>query len=148
MNATADCQREADGFCRLHGWECDAHAAHLAEQDRLERCRPDTATIERARALLADYPADQDLSVVVPMVFPGKHPGIWRRGQEVVTVPGVLILARHGDAADPAVISYALARATASELARSTMVSRYGCGTGSYGYASIDRTGLASVTED
>jgi hypothetical protein len=115
------------------------------EQDMAARWRPSETAVKHAVAMLrsearADY-------AIVPMILPGKVHGWWEIGQEVQTVPGVVLLAVNGyhdnEWADE-VPSYSWARNESWEIAERHLGDREG----TTGYASIGPDGTWAVFED
>lgn len=80
------------------------------------------------------------------MVQPGKTPGIWETGQEVRTVAGAVFIGVNSFTTEEnaEVPSFAWARNTASDLARSVL----GEQPGTVGYAVVRRDGTTAVFED
>jgi len=126
----------------------------VIEQDKLDRWQPADTAIAHAKALLAAEP-NADLAVI-PMVQPGKNRGIWVLGQEVVTVPGVVILA-NADGGRGGVTGYPHARKFAELIAGAVQVeiwrqARDATGRlmspGTTAHAAVYRDGNVIVTED
>lgn len=121
--------------------------SETAFQDMRARWCPSESAVKHAVALLnvepfADY-------AVVPMVQPGKHYGCWEVGQEVVTVPGVVLLAVNNSTSEPLpyatpVPGYSWARNEAWEIARRYLADA----DGTTAYANISRDGTFAVFED
>lgn len=115
-----------------------------AEQDMRDRWRPSPDAVRQAKALL-DAESVADLAAV-PIYHPGKQEGLWEIGQEVCTVPGVVLLGVNSfdPAVDSPVPSYSWARNAASGLAKAALGDR----PGTCGWATIRRDGTWAVFED
>ena len=127
----------------------------VIEQDMRDRWLPADTAIAHAKALLAAEP-NADIAVI-PMVQPGKNRGIWVFGQEVVTVPGVVILASNSDDGRAGVPGYPHARKFAELIAGEVRVelwkqARDATGRlvspGTTAHAVVERDGQAAVFED
>jgi len=114
------------------------------ERDRLQRMNPTDTAVAHARALLAAEPG-ADIAFI-PMCLPGKELGWWREGQEVVTVPGVVLLAVNGFDDSGPVPSGSWARNTAAAIARQVLQERGQDGVAAY--AVVRREGHTAVFED
>ena len=102
--------------------------------DMAERNQPSAAAVRQARRLLAAV--RQADMVVIPMYWPGKQRSWWEMGQEVRTVPGVLILAVNSFKPAADVPSLSTARNAASVVARATLAGEPGV----VGWAYVMRT--------
>jgi len=114
------------------------------EHDMVRRMQPTDTAVAHARALLAAEPG-ADLAFI-PMCLPGKEYGWWRLGQQVVTVPGVVLLARKSSSDAGAVPSGSWARNTAAAIARQVLQERGQDGVAAY--AVVRREGHTPVFED
>lgn len=111
-------------------------------QDMQRRLRPTATAHGHAMALLAAEPRAE--VAFIPMVLPGRTRGEWVYGQEVYTVPGVVLLASRDPEGNEVVPDYGLARITACELARGELDIRGGVAA----YAVIARDGSLRVFQD
>jgi hypothetical protein len=117
------------------------------DQDMAARWRPSETAVAYAVALLKAEPfADYAL---VPMILPGKTHGWWEIGQEVQTVPGVVLLAVNNRSSEPLpyntpVPTYSWARHECWELARRYLADSKG----TTAYAAISADGTWAVFED
>lgn len=116
-----------------------------AYDDMRARWLPSDAARELAKAALKAVPGD-DILAVVPMVQPGKTRGQWVTGQEVYTVPGVVLIGANtynDDMVPEGVAGLSWATMRAEEIAAAELHGR----PGTTAYAIIDRDGEASVFE-
>jgi hypothetical protein len=97
-------------------WYRETQAAEL---DMRRRWRPSAQAVRVAAAMLAAAAPGAE-AVIVAMIQPGKTRGVWTRGQEVITVPGVYLLAGDGDG----LTDYATARALAENMGEMALVER------------------------
>lgn len=115
-------------------------------EDMRARWAPDPAAVAVAVAALnaADPDGAADLIAAIPMVQPGKRPGIWTVGQQVETVHGVVFLGRNRFGGEGPFPSYSIARDAASRVAQSALGDREG----TVGWASVEPDGHWAMFED
>lgn len=125
------------------------------EADLRARWLPADTAIAHALALLAAEP-NADLALI-PMIQPGKTRGIWTTGQDVRTLPGVVILATNSDTGKGAVLGYNAARHYCHVVAGQYQVATWKerrdrtdelVSPGTTAHAVITRDGNAAVFED
>lgn len=114
------------------------------ERDMRERFHPTQAAVAHATALLEAEPRAE--LAYIPIYLPGKVYGWWELGQEVVTVPGVVLIAANSfeDAED--IPSGVWARDTAAAVARQELQRRKRGGVP--GWAVVRRNGHVATFED
>lgn len=122
--------------------------------DMRERWLPTDAAIRHAQALLAAEP-NADLALV-PLLQPGKNRSVWTIGQEVLTLPGVVILASNDDGRGD-ILGYHTARRYCEIIAGEYQVTVWKerrdasdglVSPGTTAHAVVTRDGNASVFED
>jgi hypothetical protein len=113
------------------------------ETDMRERWLPSPASVRHARAVLEAEPR-ADVAAI-PMVLPGKRHGFWKAGQEVLTVPGVVLIGNSRDSGgDGDVPGWSWTRNVACSLARAYLAGL----PGTVAYAAVYREGGEAVFED
>ena len=119
------------------------------------RWLPSDTAIAHAVALLAAEP-NADVALI-PMIQPGKIRGIWTTGQDVRTLPGVVILATNDDIGKAGVPGFTYARhychVIAGEYQAAVWKARRDAtdvlvSPGTTAHAVVTRDGNASVFED
>lgn len=118
--------------------------------DKEQRLQP-AADAARMAVLLLEAEPKAEMAFV-PMVLPGMVPGLWTLTQPVVTVPGVVMLARGGVSArglvtPPMVPAAVWVRQQVMRLAREYLTEHHH-GEGVAAIAEVTRTGRAAVHED
>jgi hypothetical protein len=92
------------------------HTPQEIHEDMQRRIRPTAAAYGHALALLAAEPRAE--VAFIPMILPGKTRSVWIYGQEVCTVPGVVLLASRNPEGNEVVPGYSHARDTCWRVAR------------------------------
>jgi hypothetical protein len=132
LGTLAELQRPRDRYMR---------PSDPAEEQRLYWV-PDQAAVAKAAERLRHYPLDAILAYV-PLVMPGKVPGEWEHGQEVITVRPAVFLGECGGPCSSGLPSAEEARDAALAAARAALGTE--CGT--VAYAVVNRSGAAEVFE-
>ena len=113
------------------------------EADLAARWLPTEQATQDARRALHSTP--EAVLALVPLYQPGKAHGIWVTGQQVETVPHMIILCIDHDrpVADEAILTYS----QATHLAEAAGLAHLGNRAGTTAYALVDRAGHVIVFE-